>query len=101
MLGRHLPGSPLGFPSTLPLSAENHSLLAAFNGLNPRPQSVILLSYKNISAVLSRPKGALTTMPAESKHSDQMKNPPVNSAFIKQLNPILADLSGQKTSKEA
>jgi hypothetical protein len=99
MLGRYLPaGSPFRFPSPLPLPAENHPLLAAFNGLNPRPQSVILISYENISAVLSRPKGALKTMPVESKRSDQVKKPSASSAYIQQLNPVLADLPEQETS---
>jgi hypothetical protein len=42
----------------------------------------------------------LTTMPAESKPSVQVKNPPA-SASIQQRNLVLADLSGQEPSAQA
>jgi hypothetical protein len=95
----YAPGSPFCFPSPLPLAAEKHPLLAAFNGLNSRPQSVILLSYKNISAILSRLKG-VPPLPAESKASVQVKNPPA-SASIQQRNLALAEMSGQEPSAQA
>jgi hypothetical protein len=37
-------------------------------------------------------------MPVESKRSDQVKKPSASSAYIQQLNPVLADLPEQETS---
>jgi hypothetical protein len=90
-----------GFQLFMPLPAENHPLLAAFAGLNARPQSVILISHENASSVLARPKGALP-VPAESKVSVQVKKPaarkcggqPGSTNVVKRFNLVLAEMTG-------
>jgi hypothetical protein len=90
---------PFWVTSPTPLPAKNHPLLAAFNGLNPHPQSVILISHKNTSAILSRPKGS-PAMAAESKTSVQVKKPSASSPFIQQRNLAFAEITQQEPCHE-